>query len=195
MAATGSAVGLGNMWKFPYVAGSNGGGAFVLVYLACILFIGVPVMMAEVMLGRHGRQSPVNAMRDIVSEGGVSRHWSYIGWLGVIAAVLILSFYAVIAGWALSYILEMGSGVLKGADGEATAAAFTQLLNNPVKLIFWQTVFLTLCVAVVMGGVKKGLGVAVETLMPILFFILLGLLVFSFMRGNFAAALDFFVFF
>ena len=157
MAATGSAVGLGNMWKFPYVAGSNGGGAFVLVYLACILFIGVPVMMAEVMLGRHGRKSPVNAMRDIVAESSVNHRWSYLGWLGVIAAILILSFYAVIAGWALSYIIEMGSGVLKGADGDAAAAAFTQLLNNPTKLIFWQTIFLTLCVAVVMGGVKKGL--------------------------------------
>ena len=178
MAATGSAVGLGNMWKFPYVAGSNGGGAFVLVYLACILFIGVPVMMAEVMLGRHGRKSPVNAMRDIVAESSVNHRWSYLGWLGVIAAILILSFYAVIAGWALSYIIEMGSGVLKGADGDAAAAAFTQLLNNPTKLIFWQTIFLTLCVAV-------------ETLMPILFFILLGLLIFSFFRGDFAAATSF----
>ena len=191
MAATGSAVGLGNMWKFPYVAGSNGGGAFVLVYLGCILFIGVPVMMAEVMLGRHGRKSPINAMRDIVVESRVNSRWSYIGWLGVIAAILILSFYAVIAGWALSYIVEMGSGVLKGADGDTAAAAFAQLLNNPSKLILWQTIFLTLCVAVVMGGVKKGLGVAVETLMPILFFILLGLLVFSFFRGDFAAAVSF----
>jgi NSS family neurotransmitter:Na+ symporter len=191
MAATGSAVGLGNMWKFPYVAGSNGGGAFVLVYLGCILFIGVPVMMAEVMLGRHGRKSPVNAMRDIVHESSVNQCWSYLGWVGVIAAILILSFYAVIAGWALNYIIEMGSGVLKGADGDTAAAAFTQLLNHPAKLIFWQTIFLTLCVAVVMGGVKKGLGVAVEILMPILFFILLGLLIFSFFNGDFAAATSF----
>lgn len=191
MAATGSAVGLGNMWKFPYVAGSNGGGAFVLVYLGCILFVGVPVMMAEVMLGRHGRKSPINAMRDIVYESGVNRYWSCLGWLGVIAAILILSFYAVIAGWALSYIIEMGSGVLKGADGDTAAAAFAQLLNNPAKLILWQTIFLTLCVAVVMGGVKKGLGVAVETLMPILFLILLGLLIFSFFSGDFAAAVSF----
>ncbi|MDG2018367.1 MAG: sodium-dependent transporter [Porticoccaceae bacterium] len=191
MAATGSAVGLGNIWKFPYIAGSNGGGAFVLVYLACILFIGVPVMMAEVMLGRHGRKSPINAMRDIVSESGVDRRWAHLGWLGVLAGILILSFYAVIAGWALSYIIEIGSGQLRGADGDTAAAAFTQLLNDPSRLIFWQTVFLTLCVAVVMGGVKKGLGVAVETLMPILFLILLGLLVFSVFKGNFQAAANF----
>jgi len=191
MAATGSAVGLGNMWKFPYVAGSNGGGAFVLVYLACILLIGVPVMMAEVMLGRHGRKSPVNTMRDIVAESGANRRWTHLGWLGVVAAILILSFYAVIAGWALSYIFEMGSGELRGVDGDSAAAAFTQLLNNPARLIFWQTIFLTLCVAVVAGGVKKGLGVAVETLMPLLFLILLGLLLFSYLKGNFDAAANF----
>ena len=191
MAATGSAVGLGNMWKFPYVAGSNGGGAFVLVYLACILLIGVPVMMAEVMLGRHGRKSPINAMQDIVQESAAHYRWSYIGWLGVIAGILILSFYAVIAGWALSYIFEIGSGNLRGIDGDAAAAAFAALLDNPSRLIFWQTVFLMLCIGVVIGGVKKGLGVAVETLMPLLFFILLGLLVFSYFRGNFEAAANF----
>jgi NSS family neurotransmitter:Na+ symporter len=191
MAATGSAVGLGNMWKFPYVAGSNGGGAFVLVYLACIVLIGVPVMMAEVMLGRHGRKSPINSMSDIVDESGADRRWAYLGWLGVVAGVLILSFYAVIAGWALSYIIEMGSGALRGVDGNSAAAAFTNLLNDPSRLIFWQTVFLALCIAVVMGGVKKGLGVAVETLMPLLFFILIGLLIFSMFEGNFRAACNF----
>jgi NSS family neurotransmitter:Na+ symporter len=191
MAATGSAVGLGNMWKFPYVAGSNGGGAFVLVYLACILLIGVPVMMAEVMLGRHGRKSPVNTMRDIVVESGADRRWGHLGWLGVVAGILILSFYAVIAGWALSYIFEIASGEMRGVDGDAAAAGFAALLDNPSRLIFWQTVFLTLCVAVVVGGVKKGLGVAVEILMPLLFFILLGLLVFSYFKGNFVAATNF----
>ena len=104
MAATGSAVGLGNMWKFPYVAGSNGGGAFVIIYLLCILMIGVPVMMAEVMIGRQGRQSPINSMKDLVSEHHINRSWLSIGWLGVVAGLLILSFYAVIAGWALKYL-------------------------------------------------------------------------------------------
>ena len=109
MAATGSAVGLGNMWKFPYVAGSNGGGAFVLTYLICILLIGVPVMMAEVMIGRHGRKSPINSVRDAVQESGADSRWGYLGWLGVIAGMLILSFYAVIAGWALDYIFEVAT--------------------------------------------------------------------------------------
>jgi NSS family neurotransmitter:Na+ symporter len=191
MAATGSAVGLGNMWKFPYVAGSNGGGAFVLIYLGCILLIGVPVMMAEVLIGRNGRQSPINSMNEVVSQSGASPRWRSVGWLGVLAGLLILSFYAVIAGWALDYILLMSSGDLQGIDGTAASAAFENLLSDPMRLIGWQTLFLLLCVGVVIGGVKKGLGMAVETLMPLLFLMLLMLLGFAFFKGNFDAAMEF----
>ena len=191
MAATGSAVGLGNIWKFPYVAGSNGGGAFVLVYLFCILLIGVPVMMAEVMIGRRGRQSPINSVRDVVLESGADARWRHVGWVGVSAGMLILSFYAVIAGWALSYIFAMASGELVGVNGDSAAAAFAGLLADPGRLIFWQSVFMLLCVVVVVGGVKKGLGVAVEILMPLLFVMLLLLLGLSYFQGNFAAAWNF----
>ena len=191
MAATGSAVGLGNMWKFPYVAGSNGGGAFVLVYLGCILLIGVPVMMSEVLIGRHGRQSPINSMREVVVDSNANRKWRYVGGIGVLAGLLILSFYAVIAGWALDYILLMSSGELQGVNGTAAAAAFDNLLTNPSRLIFWQTIFLLLCMGVVVGGVKKGLGLAVEILMPLLFVMLMVLLGFSFFKGNFEAAFNF----
>jgi len=191
MAATGSAVGLGNMWKFPYVAGSNGGGAFVLVYLGCILLIGVPVMMAEVLIGRQGRQSPINSMRDAVAESDAKSRWRHVGWVGVAAGMLILSFYAVIAGWALAYIFEAASGELAGVSGDTAGAIFGSLLADPSRLIFWQSIFMLLCVGVVVGGVKKGLGVAVEILMPVLFVMLLLLLGFSFFRGNFSAAWDF----
>ena len=191
MAATGSAVGLGNMWKFPYVAGSNGGGAFVLTYLICILLIGVPVMMAEVMIGRHGRKSPINSVRDAVQESGADSRWGYLGWLGVIAGLLILSFYAVIAGWALDYIFEVASGSLIGVNGASAGAVFDSLLADPSRLILWQTIFILLCVGVVIGGVKKGLGVAVEILMPLLFIMMLVLLGFSVLKGNFAAAWSF----
>ncbi|MGB2381712.1 MAG: sodium-dependent transporter [Porticoccaceae bacterium] len=191
MAATGSAVGLGNMWKFPYVAGSNGGGAFVLTYLICILLIGVPVMMAEVMIGRHGRKSPINSVRDAVQESGADSRWGYLGWLGVLAGMLILSFYAVIAGWALDYIFEVASGSLIGVNGASAGAVFEDLLADPSRLILWQTIFILLCVGVVVGGVKKGLGVAVEILMPLLFVMMLVLLGFSVLKGNFAAAWSF----
>ncbi len=191
MAATGSAVGLGNMWKFPYVAGSNGGGAFVLIYLGCILLIGVPVMMSEVLIGRNGRQSPINSMNEAVAHSNANSLWRSVGWLGVLAGLLILSFYAVIAGWALDYIFLISSGELQGINGESAAAAFNTLLSDPGRLIFWQSIFMGLCVAVVVGGVKKGLGIAVETLMPLLFIMLLMLLGFAMFKGNFSAAVNF----
>ena len=191
MAATGSAVGLGNMWKFPYVAGSNGGGAFVLIYLGCILLIGVPVMMSEVLIGRNGRQSPINSMNEVVAHSNANSLWRSVGWIGVLAGLLILSFYAVIAGWALDYIFLISSGELQGINGESAAAAFSTLLSDPGRLIFWQSIFMGLCVAVVVGGVKKGLGIAVETLLPLLFIMLLILLGFAIFKGNFSAAVSF----
>jgi NSS family neurotransmitter:Na+ symporter len=110
LAATGSAVGLGNIWKFPYITGENGGGAFVLVYLLCICIIGIPVMIAEVSMGRMGRQSPINTMKALAQKAGANPLWVIIGWMGAIAGFLILSFYSVIAGWALSYTVDMANG-------------------------------------------------------------------------------------
>jgi hypothetical protein len=158
MAATGSAVGLGNIWKFPYITGENGGGAFVLVYLACILSVGIPVMMAEIMLGRMGRRSPIGAMKKIVRETGAHRFWNSIGWVGVIAGLLILSYYAVIAGWALAYIVEMASGRLQGASGADAVATFNALLADPGELIFWQSIFMLLTMLVVIGDQGPGCG-------------------------------------
>lgn len=191
LAATGSAVGLGNIWKFPYIVGENGGGAFVLVYLLCILMVGLPVMVAEVMLGRRGRQSPINTMRYLTEEAGLHGVWNAIGWLGVIAGLMILSYYAVIAGWALHYIGHMASGTFQGVTAEQAGSIFNELLADRDTLIFWQTIFLLLTVAVVAGGVTKGLGVAVRILMPLLFVLLLVLLVFSYQSGNFARGFSF----
>jgi len=184
-------VGLGNIWKFPYIAGENGGGAFVLVYLGCILLVGIPVMMAEVMLGRKGRMSPINAMKNITRGLGESRRWSAVGWLGVAAGILILSYYAVIAGWALHYVVEMASGRLQGAAGSDAAATFAGLLDNPRKLMLWQSVFMVLTIAVVVGGVTKGLGVAVRIMMPVLFLLLVVLLFFAARQGDMAAGAEF----
>ena len=191
LAATGSAVGLGNIWKFPYIAGENGGGAFVLVYLLCILLVGIPVMMAEVMLGRLGRMSPINSMKKLTAEAGLHGFWNSIGWLGVVAGVLILSYYSVIAGWALNYIVEMSTGSLQGAVGADATATFTRLLDDPRRLVFWQSLFMVLTMFVVIGGVTKGLGVAVRVLMPLLFLLLIVMLVFAAREGNMAASADF----
>jgi NSS family neurotransmitter:Na+ symporter len=130
-------------------------------------------------------------MRDGVVQSNANPLWQHVGWLGVAAGMLILSFYAVIAGWALDYIFEVASGELRGVNGESAAAVFGNLLADPSRLIMWQSIFMLLCVGVVVGGVKKGLGVAVEILMPLLFVMMLVLLGFAYFKGNFAAAWGF----
>jgi NSS family neurotransmitter:Na+ symporter len=172
LAATGSAVGLGNIWKFPYITGENGGGAFVLVYLLCISIIGIPVMIAEVSLGRMGRQSPINTMKTLAKKAGASPLWSSIGWMGAIAGFLILSFYSVIAGWALSYTLDMASGDFVNISAENSGKIFGDLLSNPTQLTTWHTVFMILTLGVVARGVNAGLEKAIKILMPVLFILL-----------------------
>ena len=142
LAATGSAVGLGNIWRFPYLVGENGGGAFVLVYLICVVLVGVPIMMAEILLGRRGRQSPINTMSILAAEERLSHYWQLIGWMGVIAGFIILSYYSVIAGWTLAYIFRTGAGAFIGADGDFSKNMFTELVSDPEKLLAWHTIFI-----------------------------------------------------
>ena len=130
MAATGSAVGLGNIWKFPYITGEYGGGAFVLVYLACILIIGIPVMTAEIMLGRRGGLSPIHTMQTLVRATESKRVWSLIGYMGALAGFIILSFYTVIAGWSLYYVFKMPTA-FANATPESVGAVFSGLLAAP----------------------------------------------------------------
>ena len=191
LAATGSAVGLGNIWKFPYITGENGGGAFVVVYLLCIAAIGIPIMMAEVMLGRSGRQSPINSMRSLIGESGGQRSWSVIGWMGVLAGVLILSFYAVIAGWAVFYVFRLASGVFDGVDGSRSSALFGEFLSNPWAVLLWQTLFMVATIVIVARGVARGLEVAVRWLMPILLLLLVGLVGYAAVYGDFGQGFAF----
>lgn len=191
LAATGSAVGLGNIWKFPYIAGENGGGAFVLVYLFCIALIGVPIMMAEVLLGRRGRMSPINSMLYLAHESKVSHWWSGIGWSGILAGIFILSFYSVIAGWALHYLQLSVSGALNQITAEASGAQFSSLLANTSALVAWHTVFMLLTLGIVIAGVVKGLGRAVSIMMPLLFCLLIVLLIYSAIVGDFSAGWSF----
>lgn len=185
LAATGSAVGLGNIWKFPYITGENGGGAFVLVYLACIAVIGVPVMMAEIMLGRRGRKSPINTMYDLAVESGHNPNWKWLGWLGVLAGFLILSYYSVIAGWSLAYIFRSASGMFTGATADGVKSLFLErFLAEPETLLFWHTVFMAMTMIVVARGVKSGLESAVKFLMPALFLLLLVMVGYAMSQGE-----------
>ncbi|MFP4207369.1 MAG: sodium-dependent transporter [Wenzhouxiangella sp.] len=185
LAATGSAVGLGNIWRFPYITSENGGGAFVLVYLICIVLVGLPVMFSEIVIGRRGRMSPVNSMRELADDVGASRAWMGLGFLGIVAGFLILSFYSVVAGWTLHYgVLYFKQ--LFGAPGISDpAATFGALLGNAGELTFWHGVFMVMTVGVVALGVEKGLERAVGILMPVLFILLLILLLYGVSTGHF----------
>lgn len=190
LAATGSAVGLGNIWKFPYIAGENGGGAFVLIYLLCILMIGLPIMMAEIMLGRRGRQSPINTMKELAQESAVSAFWSWLGWLGVIAGFLILSYYSVIAGWAMAYVVRVASGVFEGVTPDGASNIFGELIADPEKLLAWHSLFMIMTMLVVARGVK-GLERTVKFLMPALLAILILLIGYSMEQGAFEQGVSF----
>jgi NSS family neurotransmitter:Na+ symporter len=191
LAATGSAVGLGNIWKFPYITGENGGGAFVIVYLVCIAIVGIPIMMAEIMLGRRGRQSPINTMRSLASDEGAHRAWALLGWGGILAGFIILSYYSVIAGWALAYIFRTAGGMFSGATAEGVDSIFRDLQGDAERLLAWHTLFMVMSMGVVARGVRHGLEKAVRILMPLLFVLLLVLVGYAMNEGAFNQALDF----
>ncbi len=191
LAATGSAVGLGNIWKFPYITGENGGGAFVLVYLLCIAAIGIPIMMAEIMLGRRGHENPVNTMEDLAQQEGASRLWKMLGWMGIIAGIMIFSYYSVIAGWALSYFVDALRGVFSGITAEAAGNHFDNLLGSWPSLLGWHTVFAIMTIIIVARGVRGGLEKAVTILMPALFIMLLLMVVYAMKNGEFMKGVDF----
>jgi len=177
LAATGSAVGLGNIWKFPYMIGQSGGAAFVLVYLLCIALIGLPILVAEWMIGRRGQKNPISTMGELAKKNGRSGAWALIGFTGVLGAFLILSFYSVIGGWALSYTGDAITGGFTGMDKDVVGNAFTGFLANAGSLLTWHTVFMALTVGVVAMGVAGGLERASKLLMPslgVLLFILVG---------------------
>lgn len=190
-AAAGSAVGLGNIWRFPYIVGQNGGGAFVLTYIVCILVIGIPIMMSEVLIGRAGRQSPINTMADLAARSGVSRYWQLLGWMGALAGVLILSFYGVIAGWAIYYVVVTGAGMFVGANAETAAAAFSDLTGNIYLVLVCQSAFMLLTIVIVARGIGRGLEVTVKYLMPALFVMLVVLVGYAATTGAFAQGFAF----
>jgi NSS family neurotransmitter:Na+ symporter len=192
LAATGSAVGLGNIWKFPYVAGENGGGAFVLAYLACIVCIGLPVMMAEIMIGRRGRQNPVNSLASLAKEEKANPIWKYLGWSGIVAGFFILSYYSVIAGQAMAYIFRAFSGVFEGVTPDGARSIYNALISDPERLLAWHTLFIVITMAVVARGVQNGLEKSVRFLMPSLFVLLVLLVGYAASTGEyFTQALDF----
>lgn len=191
LAAVGSAVGLGNLWRFPYLTGENGGGAFILVYALTIAMVGIPILIAESLLGRSSRKSPIMGMRYLTESHGTSKGWQSIGWMGAASAFIILSFYSVIAGWAIHYAGLLFSGSLAGADADTIGASFGALLGSPGLLLTYHTLFILASGLIVGLGIHKGIENGLRFMMPLLFFILLIVLVYAVMVGDAGAALSF----
>ena len=191
LAVTGSAVGLGNIWKFPYIAGQNGGGAFVLVYLVCVIVIGMPVMMSEILIGRRGRRNPVATMELLGQEEGSSGRWRLVGSLGVLAGILILSYYSVIAGWTLAYIVKSVTGTFVGASAEAVSAEFGSFVSDWRLVALCHTLFMGLAIFVVARGVERGLEQAVRFMVPALLLLMFVLLGYSINSGYFGEGVSF----
>jgi len=191
LATTGSAIGLGNIWKLPYMIGVNGGSAFVLVYILSIFFVGIPLLMTEVMLGRRVQKNPMDAMQNLAKEANVSGAWKYVGGMGMLTGVLILCFYSVIGGWVLSYISSAALDGFTNITAEQSSANFGTLLASPLTLIFWHTIFMIATMGVVARGVSSGLEKANNFLIPALFAILLILLGYSMSVGNMQASAEF----
>ena len=191
LAATGSAVGLGNIWRFPYITGENGGGAFVLLYLFFVFFMGLPILFSEILIGKRAQKNPINAMKFVAQESGAGGHWKFIGALGVIAGCLILSFYSVIAGWCLSYVSDYVTAESLVSSFEEANEKLNHLINSPFTLIIWHTLFMLVTVVIVARGLKKGFELATKALMPVLFATLLLLVVHAIIVGDFSRSISY----
>lgn len=188
LAATGSAVGLGSIWKFPYIAGMNGGGLFILIYLGCVILIALPVLVAELMLGRATRKATVAAVRSVGQSG---RGWLAIGWVGVLGSALILSYYSVVGGWTLHYLGLSFRGVSGTTDAATAQALYQALIGSPAATAIGHLLFMAITAAVVAGGVSRGLERASRLLMPVLILLMLALLIHALGLPGWGAAVEF----
>ncbi|TGD74019.1 sodium-dependent transporter [Mangrovimicrobium sediminis] len=188
MASVGFAVGLGNIWRFPYVTGENGGAAFVLVYLACAFCIGLPILIAELMIGRRGQGSPPRAVAAVARESGAGKGWGMIGGMGVLAAYTIEIVYSVVVGWVLWYLYKAITTGFVGVDAAAAEMVFSGVLQDNLGMLFWNLVGLALTGLIIYAGVQAGIERAVSVMMPLMFLLLLGLAVYNFFAGGFERA-------
>ena len=174
LAASGSAVGLGNIWKYPHMAGQNGGAAFTVVYLICILIVGLPILLGELAIGRNTQLSPVGAYERLAKKS----NWRWVGFLGVASAFVILSFYGVVGGWTLRYTFYSISGGFESLSGnpDASGEVFNSFITNSINPILWQVVFMTICIGIIIKGVKSGIEMGAKIMMPLII-VILGVLV------------------
>lgn len=204
LAAVGSAVGLGNLWRFPTEAGANGGGAFVLVYILCVALIGAPLLLSETVIGRHGQRNAVASTVTLAHQSNASGGWAALAWFGMIAAFFVLTFYSVVAGWVLYYIGATGLDLFGAlAGGNPLAGAFADetvedvqgmmpaLFADPIRMVVMHLIFAAITIYVVARGVNQGIEKAATWLMPAFFVLLIAITIYAGFTGDFGAALAF----
>lgn len=189
-AAVGSAVGLGNIWKFPYVAGQNGGGAFLLVYLLCVLVMGLPALITEMSIGRMAQTSPVSAFKKLTGNN----HWTFIGVMGVLSSFIVMSFYFVVAGWTLEYICQSISTMsFSGMTSDELTGIFDEFSTNSFRPYIWLAVFIVVTGLVIYMGVQKGIEKGSKVMMPLLFAIMLYLMLHAFFTNDVSEGYKFYL--
>jgi neurotransmitter:Na+ symporter, NSS family len=191
LAATGAAVGLGNIWKFPYMVGDHGGGAFVLIYLLWVLLIGLPLMMAEMLIGRSAQCNCVNALALLAKKYQAAKSWPYLAWWGASCLLLVLSFYSVVASWSIAYLYKSLLNQFQGLQPQAIQHLWENLLQQPLQLIGLHTLFMSMTMIVVALGVQTGIERAAKIMMPGLFLILAILCIYAYQLPGFWTAVHF----
>ncbi|KGJ99158.1 sodium-dependent transporter [Thalassotalea sp. ND16A] len=186
LATIGIAVGLGNIWRFPYVVGTNGGAAFVLVYVLILLCFAAPIMIAELMIGRQGQKDPFSTIKFLSEQNSAHKGWQLIGWLSLLIPFIALSYYSVVAGWTVDYTMQSLVNKFDGIDGAASKSYFQSLAGSPVKSISLFLAFIALTMFIISKSLKDGLEKSVKLLMPMLFLILVFLVIYAAIAGDFA---------
>ena len=191
LAIAGAAIGLGNIWRFPYIAGENGGSLFFLLYILFVIVMGLPVMIAEICIGRAGRASPASSLRQLAVSAGHHKQWSKVAWLGTLAATLILSFYSVVSGWALYYLFSSLTGQFADLSVAASTRTLDELLLSPWLVILFHSVFIVMTVAISGRAVYRGIERLNNILMPLMYLILVLLVIYASGFSGFNQAVDY----
>lgn len=192
-ATTGAAVGLGNIWKFPYMVGSNGGSAFFLVYILAVAIVGIPVLSSELVIGRLGHNTPIMSIEHLTKQENSSRHWSKVGWLGMITLFIVLSFYSVVGGWSIYYFFLSATDTLQANSAVLSKNIWSEFLASPAKLIIQHTIFMVMTLGVVALGIRKGIERASNIIMPALLVLLVILAIYGIFQPGFNNAVDFLI--
>lgn len=189
LAAAGAAIGFNNFWQFPTLLGEHGGSAFLVVYLGFLALIGLPLLMAEIMLGRLGRASPAGSLRHLAGLTRSDPHWAVVGGMGILAGFLIFAYLSVIAGWTVAYMLRALVGAFSGLTADGIGSQFAQLVKDPEKQLFWHTLFVVATMLMMARGLRAGLETAVRLAVPLLLVLLGVLLIYAAVAGQFGRAL------